>query len=141
MELPENTDINKPAIELIKGKQPLYELIYSLKPVELEALKTYIETYLKTGFIWASKSPTGAIIFFDKKPDRTLYLYVDYRGLNNLTIKYRYTLPLIGGSLDQLGCAKHFTLLDLTSAYQRMRIREGDEWKTAFRTRYGLFKY
>ena len=109
--------------------------------MELETLKTYIETYLKTGFIWPSKSPAGAPILFDKKLDGSLRLCVDYRGLNNLTIKNRYPLPLIGEALDRLGRAKRFTQLDLTSAYHRMRIREGDEWKTAFRTRYGHFEY
>ena len=74
--------------------------------MELETLKAYIETHLKTGFIWPSKSPAGAPILFDKKPDGSLRLYVDYRGLNNLTIKNWYPLPLIGKSLDRLGCAK-----------------------------------
>ncbi len=109
--------------------------------MELETLKTYIETHLKTRFIRPSKSPAGASIFSDRKPDRTLRLYVDYRGLNNLTIKNRYPLPLIGESLDQLGRAKRFTQLDLTSAYHRMRIREGAKWKTAFRTCYAHFEY
>ena len=100
--LPEQTDFNEHAIELESGKQPPYAPIYSLGPVELETLKTYIETYLKTGFIWPSKSPTGALILFDKKPDGSLQLCVDYRGLNNLTIKNQYPLPLIGESLDRL---------------------------------------
>ncbi len=127
MELPENTGINENAIELVEGKQPLYGPIYSLGPVELETLKTYIETHLKTVFIWPSKSPAGAPILFDKKPDGSLRLCVDYRGLNNLTIKNWYPLPLIGESLDRLGRAKRFIQLDLTNAYHRMRIREGDE--------------
>ena len=109
MELPENTGINEHAIELQDGKQPPYGLIYSLGPVELETLKTYIETHLKTGFIRPSKSPAGAPILFDKKPDGSLRLCVDYRGLNNLTIKNRYPLPLIGEALDRLGRAKRFT--------------------------------
>ncbi len=90
--------------------------------MELETLKTYIETHLKTGFIRSSKSLAGAPIFFDKKPDGSLRLRVNYRGLNNLTIKNRYPLPLIGESLDRLGRAKWFTQLDLTIAYHRMRI-------------------
>ena len=94
MELPENTGINEHAIELVEGKQPPYGPIYSLGPVELETLKAYIETHLKTGFIWPSKSPAGAPILFDKKPDGSLRLCVDYRGLNNLTIKNRYPLPV-----------------------------------------------
>lgn len=63
----ENIDINKNDIKLIKDKQPLYELIYSLKLVELEILKTYIKTYLKTRFIQLFKSPIGALILFNQK--------------------------------------------------------------------------
>ena len=95
--------------------------------MELETLKAYIETYLKDGFIWPSKSSVSIPFFFDKKPDRSLWLCVAYRGLNNLTIKNWYPLPLIGKSLDRLDYAKQFTQLDLTSAYHRMRIRESDE--------------
>ena len=125
--LPERTEFNEHAIDLEDGKQPPYGPIYSLGPVELETLKTYIETHLKTGFIQPSKSPAGASILFDKKPDGSFRLCVDYQGLNNFTIKNRYHLPLIGESLDRLGRAKRFTQLDLTSAYHQMRIKEGDE--------------
>ena len=140
-ELLENTGINEHAIELEEGKQPPFGPIYSLGPVELETLKTYIETNLANGFIRPSKSPAGALILFDRKSDKSLRLCMDYRGLNNITIKNQYPLPLIGKSLDRLGRARRFTQLDLTNAYYRMRIREGDEWKTAFRTRYGHFEY
>ena len=133
-ELPEHTGINDHAIELVDGQQPPYGPIYSLGPVELETLKAYIETNLANGFIRPSKSPAGASILFDRKSDGSLRLCVDYRGLNNLTIRNRYPLPLIGESLDRLERAKQFTQLDFTSAYHRMRIREGDKWKTAFRT-------
>ncbi len=109
IELPENTEMNEHAIELIDGKQPPYGLIYALSPVELETLKTYIETHLKTGFIRPSKSLAVALIFFNKKPDGSLRLCVDYRGLNNLTIKNWYPLSLIGEALDCLGRAKQFT--------------------------------
>ena len=137
----ERTKINKHAIKLKDGKQPPYGPIYSLGPVELETLKTYIETNLANGFIRPSKSPAGAPILFVRKPDGSLRLCVDYRGLNNLTIKNQYPLPLIGESLDRLKRVKRFTQLDLTSVYHRMRIKEGNEWKTAFRRRYGHFEY
>ena len=127
MELLKNTGINEQAIELVEGKQPPYGPIYSLGPVELEMLKAYIKTHLKTRFIQPSKSPARAPILFDKKPDGSLCLYVNYRGHNNLTIKNRYPLPLISESLDWLGRATRFIKLDLTSAYLRMRIREGNE--------------
>ena len=109
--------------------------------MKLETLKTYIKTHLKIGFIRPSKSPAGALILFNKKPDGSLCLCVDYQGLNNLTIKNRYLLPLIGELLDRLDRAKRFTQLDLTSAYYQMRIKEGNEWKTAFQIRYGHFEY
>ena len=131
-ELPEYNGINDHPINLLDNKQPPYGPIYSLGPMELETLKTYIEANLAIGFIRPSKSPAGTLILFVQKKDGTLRLCIDYQGLNNLTIKNSYPLPLIGESLDCLGHAKHFTQLDLTNAYHRMRIWEGDEWKTAF---------
>ena len=139
--LPKNTNINENAIVLIEGKQPLYASIYSLGPVKIETLNAYIETYLKTGFIQPSKSPAGAPILFDKKSDSSFCLCVNYRGLNSLTVKNRYLLPPISDSFYRLGRAKRFTQLDLASTYDRIRIRKGDEWKTAFHTTYGDFEY
>ena len=95
-----NTGINKHTIELEKDKQPPFGLIYSLEPVELETLKTYIKINLANSFIWPSTSPAGAFILFDRKLDRNLRLCVDYWGLNNLTIKNQYSLSLIGELLD-----------------------------------------
>jgi transposase InsO family protein len=76
-----------------------------------------------------------------KKRDGSLRLCVDYRGLNKVTIKNRYPLPLIGESLDRLRAATVFTKLDLRSGYNLVRIADGEEWKTAFRTRYGHYEY
>ena len=95
MELPKNTGINEHTIELQDGKQLPYGPIYSLRPVELETLKTYIKIHLKTGFIWPFKSSDSAPILFDKKPDGSLWLCINYWGFNNLTIKNRYPLPLL----------------------------------------------
>ena len=86
-ELLENIRINKHAIKLVEGKQPSFEPIYSLRLVELKTLKTYIGTNLANGFIRSFKSPAGAPILFDRKPDRSLHLCVNYWGFNNLTIK------------------------------------------------------
>ncbi len=108
-ELPEHTGINDHAIELVDDWQPPYGPIYSLESVELETLKAYIEKNLASSFIRPSKSPAGASIFFDKKPDGSLRLCVDYRDLNNLTIKNWYPLLLVGESLDRLGRARRFT--------------------------------
>ena len=115
--LPKWTGVNEHTIKLEKGNQPPYGPIYSLRPVELKTFKTYIETNLANGFIKASNSPAGAPILFVRKLNSSLCLCVDYQGLNNLTIKDWYPLPLIGKSLDWLGQAKQFTQLDLTSTY------------------------
>ena len=82
----ERIKLNKHAINLEDGKQPLYRPIYSLGLVELETLKTYIKTHLKTWFIWPSKSFTSAPILFDKKLNGSFCLCIDYQGLNNLMI-------------------------------------------------------
>ena len=127
MKLPKNISINEHAIKLQDNKQPLYTPIYSLRPVELESLKIYTETHLKTGFIRPSKPFARALILFNKKPDDSLWLYVNYQGFNNLTIKNWYPLLLIRKALDRLGRAKQFRQLDMTSAYHIMRIMKSDE--------------
>jgi hypothetical protein len=126
---------------LQSGAQPPFGPIYNLSQNELSELKDYIEENLAKNFIQHSKSPAGAPIFFVKKKDGSLWMCVDYRGLNKITVKNRYPLPLISGLLDQLGHAKIYTKIDLRGAYNLVCIKEGDEWKTAFRTRYGHFEY
>ena len=121
-ELSENTGMNEYAIELEEDKKPFFRPIYSLGPVELETLKTYIKTNLANSFIWSSKLPAGAFILFDQKPDESFCFCVDYQGLINLSIKNQYSLLRIGESLDRFGQAKKFTQLDLTNTYYRMRI-------------------
>ena len=139
-ELPDHGPDDHP-IDLEPGKKPPYGPIYSLSEDELTVLRAYLDKHLKNGFIRPSTSPAGAPILFVKKKNGSLRLCVDYRGLNFLTIKNRYPLPLIGESLDRLSKARIYTSIDMVAAYNRLRIREGDEWKTAFRTRYGHFEY
>ena len=126
-EFPENTGINEHVIKLEKDKQLLFGPIYSLGLVELEMMKTYIETNLVNGFIRPSKSPLSIPILFDQKLDRSFCFCVDYQGLNNIAIKNRYPLFLIGELMDWLSQAKKFTQLDLINAYHQMRICESDE--------------
>ena len=104
-------------------------------------LRRYLQENLNKGFIRPSKSPAGAPILFVPKKDGSLRLYVDYRGLNKITVKNRYPLPLMGEILDRVNGATVFSKIDLKDAYYRIRIRPGDEWKTAFRTRYGHYEY
>lgn len=108
---------------------------------ELATIREYISNALEKNWIRPSSSPVGAPVLFVKKSDGTLRLCVDYRGLNEVTIKNNYPLPLLSETPDRFARAKRFTKIDIRNAYHRIRIREGDEWKTAFRTRYGQFEY
>ncbi|KAL0150452.1 hypothetical protein M9458_054269 [Cirrhinus mrigala] len=129
------------AIDLIPGATPPRGCIFPLSQAESVAMNNYIQEELAKGFIRPSTSPASAGFFFVKKKDGGLRPCIDYRGLNEVTIKYRYPLPLIPAALEQLRTAKIFTKLDLRSAYNLIRIRAGDEWKTAFSTTSGHYEY
>jgi hypothetical protein len=111
-----------------------------LSRTELEALQKWLEENLSKGFIRMSSSPAGIPILFVKKGDRSLHLCIDYRGLNEGTIKNHYPLPLLHEILLCLQKPKYFTKLDIRGAYNLVRIAKGEEWKTMFRTQYSLFE-
>ena len=129
------------AVEMEPGAKAPWGPVYNMSGLELESLRVFLDDMLGKGFIRASHSPAGAPVLFVKKKDGSLRLCVDYRGLNRVTIKNRYPLPLINNIMDRLGKAKYFTKIDLRAGYNNVRIKKGDEWKTAFRTRYGSFEY
>ena len=108
---------------------------------ELGVLKEYINKNLATRFIKESTSRAGALVLFVPKKSGKLRLVVDYRGINNVTIKDRYSTPLPQELNDKLRGATVFTKLDQRWGYAHIRMKEGEEWKTAFRTRYGLYEY
>ncbi|KAH9270586.1 hypothetical protein BASA83_007174 [Batrachochytrium salamandrivorans] len=103
-------------------------------------MQDWIAENLAKGFIRNSSSPHGAPCFFVKQKDK-LRLCMDYRGLNKNTIKDRNPIPLISEMLRTLSIGKVFTTLDLRGAYNLLRIKEGDEPKTAFITKYGQFEF
>ena len=104
-------------------------------------MKTYIKDNTANGFIRPSKSPVAAPVMFVPRPDGKLRLVVDYGGLNKVTVKNRFPLPLIPKMVDRLHLAKVFTKIDLRNAYYPVRVREGDEWKTAFHCQQGHYEY
>ncbi len=104
-------------------------------------MKKYISDSLTSGFIRPSSSPAGAGFFFVGKKDGSLRPCIDYRGLNSITVKNTYPLPLMSSAFERLQGVSIFTKLDLRNAYHLVRIREGDEWKTAFNTPRGHFEY
>ena len=128
-------------IELIPGSSPPSRPTFRLSATELEELKKQLEELTKAGFIRPSKSPFGAPILFVKKKDGTMRMCVDYRALNNITIKNSYPLPRIDELFDRLQGAKYFTKIDLRSGYHQIRIHPNDIPKTAFRTRYGHYEF
>jgi hypothetical protein len=128
-------------IQMKEGSEPPFGPLYDMSRDELLVLREYLEENLGKGFIRASRSPAASPVLFVRKPGGGLRFCVDYRALNALTVKNRYPIPLIRETLDRLCRAKYYTKLDIIAAFNRLRIAKGDEWKTAFRTRYGLFEY
>ncbi|KAH8632561.1 hypothetical protein IG631_14244 [Alternaria alternata] len=108
---------------------------------ELLVLRKELTSLLEKGFIRVSSSPAAAPVLFVRKPGGGLRLCIDYRALNAITRKDRYPLPLIQETLNSISKAKWFTKLDVIAAFHKIRVAPGDEWKTAFRTRFGLFEW
>jgi hypothetical protein len=138
--LPPERDVEF-VIELKPGTTPISRRSYQMPPNELAELKTQLQDLLAKGFIRPSSSPWGCPAIFIKKEDQTLRMCVDYRPLNEVTIKNKYPLPRIDILFDQLTGARVFSKIDLRSDYHQIRIRPEDIPKTAFTTRYGLFEY
>jgi hypothetical protein len=107
----------------------------------MKELKVQLQGLLDKGYIHPSTSPWGYSALFVEKKDKELHLYVDYRPLNVVTIKNKYTLPRIDILFDQLAGAQEFSKIDLRSDYHQIMIRAEDIPKTAFMMRYGLYEY
>jgi len=128
-------------MDLVPGSDLPKNHIHPLTVWDLQALKAYINEVEQSGKIRRSSSPIGAPILFVPKPDGILRLCVDYQQLNKITIKNKYPLPLMNQLRSRLGKATVFTKLDLKNGYYLTRMAKGDEWKTAFTSRYGLYQY
>src|SRR5436190_6901163 len=108
---------------------------------ELKTLREFIDVFMKRGWIQESMLLARALVMFVPKKNRKKRLVVDYRRLNDITIKDRYIVLLVDEMREQLRKAKWFTLIDLQDRYYHLCIKEGDKWKTAFRTRYRHYKF
>ena len=129
------------SIDLLPGTNPISKATYRMAPAELQELKIQSKELLEKGFIRPSVSPWGAPVLFVKKKDGTLRLCIDYRLLNQVTIKNKYPLPRIDDLFDQLKSAGVFSKIDLRSGYHQLRIKDEDVMKSAFRTRYGHYEF
>ncbi|XP_033516668.2 uncharacterized protein [Nicotiana tomentosiformis] len=128
-------------IDLPPDTQPISIPPYRMAPAELKELKQQLQDLLDKGFIRPSISPWGAPILFVKKKDGSLRMCIDYRQLNKITIHNKYPLPRIDDMFDQLQGAAHFSKIDLRSSYHKLRIKDEDISKTAFKTRYGHYEF
>eukprot|EP00833_Pecoramyces_ruminatium_P011005 jgi/Orpsp1_1/1185037/evm.model.c7180000092080.1 len=128
-------------IELLPGARLHKGPIYPMNILQNQEADKYIDENLSKGFIRPSKSPAAYPVLFQIKKDGSLRFCVDYRKLNEVTVKDSYPLPLYNMFFEQVRGSKIFTKLDLKAAYNLVRIRKGDEYKTAFRTRRGQYEY
>jgi hypothetical protein len=125
----------------VPGTNPISKAPYRMASLELKELKEQLQELLDKGFIRPSISSWGAPVLFVKKKDGSMRMCIDYWELNKVTIKNRYPLPTINDLLDQLQGARVFSKVDLRSGYHQVLVKEEDIPKTAFRTRYGHYKF
>ncbi|GKB29896.1 putative reverse transcriptase domain-containing protein [Tanacetum coccineum] len=128
-------------IDLIPGAAPVARAPYRLAPSEMQELSNQLQELADRGFIQPSTSPWGAPVLFVKKKDGSFRMCIDYRELNKLTVKNRYPLPRIDDLFNQLQGSSVYSKIDLRSGYHQLRVRNKDIPKTAFRTRYGHYKF
>ena len=128
------------AIELLPDFKPRDCKVYPLSTDEHKALEEFIAENLRKGYIRESSSPMASPFFFVKKKDGKLRPVQDYRRLNEGTVKNVYPLPLISSLIERIKDSTLFTKLDIRAGYNNIRIREGDQWKAAFKTPLGLFE-
>jgi hypothetical protein len=128
-------------IDLLPGTAPIAKRPYRMAPAELAELKMQIAELQQKGFIRPSSSPWGAPVLFVTKKDGSMRMCIDFRSLNEVTIKNKYPLPWIDDLFDQLQGARYFSKIDLRLGYHQLRVKEEDIQKTAFVTRYGQYEF
>nr|GEW53133.1 putative reverse transcriptase domain-containing protein [Tanacetum cinerariifolium] len=128
-------------IELVSCAAPVARVPYRLAPSKMKELADQLQELLEKRFIRPSPSPWGASMLFVKKKDISFRMYIDYRELNNLTVKNRYPLSRINDLFDRLQGSNVYSKINLQTGYHQLRIREEDIPITAFRTRYGHYEF